>query len=519
MAACYNGPNPVNDDERLAIWRWAKQNAIDQGLPFDKVHEAINQHFFGGAAKSEWINDILSGRKTPFRFQANSVWKAQSNRRLVIQQAKQRLGMDRTPPLFKAINFATGLPRHTATFGHAVVFPISHAGDLAFRPASWSTFFKGIRDTYGGAFNPAFHARVMASMEQKPLFTTALRSGLDVGPKTHDSGLISGFLGRSSQRAWDMLKAMRYELWEKQMDKHMKPDMSNEEVLDLGKNLAGWANHATGSVQKSMGKYSGLLFGPKLTGSKAARLVADPWQTLKTFANLKNATPGEKAAARIRLSGALQYATSLGGFLIANQALLTATGSNQQVNFTDPTKSDFWSFKGAGLEGGFPGMHSELRTLGQILATSWASEKQLRGESRIQHAFGVGGKWLGAKAAPGISEALQGLYGQNYLGRPMPWSSDPGKITKSGFDKRKLSWGEFLSTLGPIPLQGPIGFVYDKLRQGGASALDSSAIIKGLTIFGLGATGLHVKEEPPAKKQTLQQAVGRARAATQLQAR
>ena len=67
--ACYSGPIPVTDDERIVIWKWAKENAIDQGLPIDKVGDAINEHFFGGQAKPEWITDILSGRKTPFKQQ------------------------------------------------------------------------------------------------------------------------------------------------------------------------------------------------------------------------------------------------------------------------------------------------------------------------------------------------------------------------------------------------------------------------------------------------------------------
>src|SRR6266478_6115315 len=97
---CYSGPNPVKTDEqRMAIWKWAKLNGIDHGLPFSKVHDAINQHFFAGKAKPEWITDILSGRKTPFRELATDAWKKQYNRRVITQQALEQSGAKAYGPI------------------------------------------------------------------------------------------------------------------------------------------------------------------------------------------------------------------------------------------------------------------------------------------------------------------------------------------------------------------------------------------------------------------------------------
>jgi hypothetical protein len=516
MPACYNGPNPVRDEERIAIWKWAKENAIDQGASLDKTTEMINNYFFGGVGRPEWISDILSGRKTPYRYVADKLWMAQANRRRIIQQAQELSSRQRTPPLLRPINFLTDLPRKTATFGHAVVFPISHAGDLALRPSTWATFFRGIKNTYGGAFDPATHARVMAAMENHPLFRMASESGLDVGAKSHESGLISGWLKGQSQRAWDMLKVMRFELWQRQMNKHMEPGMSHQQAVEMGKSIAGWANHATGSVKTSFGKASSLLFGPKLTASKIARLTVDPAQTVKTLLDWKNATPGERTAAKLRLSGVAQYVGSLAAFLGANQGLLMATGSKQNVNFSDPSKSDFWKFKADGLDFGLPGMHSELRTIGQILGAAHMGSKELRGESRQSKINDIVGQYIMNKVNPAIGLGKDVLTAEDWQGRPMPWNSDPGKITKSGFDKRRLDWTEFGKNYLPIPLQGPAGYFYKKLKDGGASALDASTIIKGLILSGMGATGLHVSEEPPAKQEPLHQAVRRTRAAAQL---
>jgi hypothetical protein len=123
--ACYSGKNPVTDDERVAIWRWAKANGIDHGLPFDNVHDAINTHFFGGMAPPEWITDILSGRKTPFRVQADAAWKAQYNRRMITQQAKAALRQQTLGPVQKYLGKLWSAPRSFATFGHGVVFPVT----------------------------------------------------------------------------------------------------------------------------------------------------------------------------------------------------------------------------------------------------------------------------------------------------------------------------------------------------------------------------------------------------------
>jgi hypothetical protein len=331
--ACYGGPIPVTDDERIVIWKWAKANGIDRGLPIDKVGDAINQHFFAGQARPEWITDILSGRKTPFKRLADDAWRKQYNRRAIVQQASELSRMASMGPVGKTLRTLWTFPRSVAVAGHGFIFPITHGGDLAFRPGSWGTFIRGVLNTYQGAFSKAHTGRVLDYMQRRALVDTVLRSGLDVGAKSHPSGLINRYFQGPSARAWDMLTVMRYELWEGQMNKFLKPDMTREEVLDVGKNLATWANHATGSGKGFIGNapHAGdVLFGPKLTQSKLNRLTVDPAKTIKTFANWGNATAGEKAVAWTRLSGATQYLAAGLGFLAVNQGLLSALGVNKK---------------------------------------------------------------------------------------------------------------------------------------------------------------------------------------------
>jgi hypothetical protein len=295
-----------------------------------------------------------------------------------------------------------------------------------------------------------------------------------------------------------MLTVMRYELWESQMHKFLKPEMTPEETLEVGKNLAEWANHATGSGKGFVANIGGnVLFGPKLTQSKINRLnvfTGDPAKTIKTFSNWNGASPGEKAVAWTRLSGATQYALTLTGFLAVNQGLNMALGSKQKVNWTDPDKSDFLAFKIAGMEGYIPGMHSEIRVLSKILATAWMSRKQTRGESRDEHSNTIFGDYVAGKLTPTIGLVKELGFGQNWRGQPVPWSSDKG--TKRN---QRLTWTEFAGEHAPIPLEGPIGYFYNHLKQNGASSMDAMTITKGLIMSGVGATGVHVQEEPQAK--------------------
>src|SRR5260221_9500140 len=113
--ACYDGPNPVKDEERAAIWKWAKENAIDKGLPIEKVHDEINKYFFNGVAKPEWKNDILFGMKTPVRAETIDVCRAQHNHFNTIHQTRDLSRLQHMNPVDRAISKMWTEPRRLAT--------------------------------------------------------------------------------------------------------------------------------------------------------------------------------------------------------------------------------------------------------------------------------------------------------------------------------------------------------------------------------------------------------------------
>jgi hypothetical protein len=537
--SCYSGSNPVkNIEEGIEIWRWAKANGIDHGLPFEEIHELINKEYFSGTGKPEWINEILAGPKTPFkRSISNDIWKAQYNRRQAVLQAQAAIEAHALSPVVKTLKNILALPRGVATFAHGVVFPITHAGELLFRPSSWKVIGRGLLDTWTKSGSDAATERLLNTMKGHEWFDMGIRSGVDVLDKAHETNLFMQPGGRFgglkdpfniSKNAWSILKVMRFNLWANQMKKFIKPGMTNEAKLEIGKNLAEWANHATGSAKGPLSDtgIAKIMFGPKITQAKLNRVFSDPVKTgrtvaqmavekmklednkafVKIFGNWEKATPGERAVAKTRLSGLTQYLTALGGFLAVNQGWLWATGQKDKdgkpttINVNNPKKGDFLAFKAGGLEWSIPGMHTEFRALGQMLAAAFMSTEEA---NKFSHGAGkkalmldILANYEANKFNPTIGMGIEAVAGHDYMGRPLPWVHD--KNIKPG--KPPYTWVEYALSHGPIPLTGPIKYVYDQLRGNGMSALDATAVIKGLIMTGVGATGVHIKEDPDAAK-------------------
>ena len=501
--ACYSGPNPIDTPEkRRVIWEWARP-MIDKGMPMDKVADAINQHWFNGRAPAKWLYEILSGRQTPFKKAADAVWRAQKARRDIAQQAENFAKSESLGPLYKMWHGLWTAPRALATVGHFTVFPFTHAGDLAFRPASWKIFAEGLLNTWTKSTSSVKTEQLLSAMEHDQRFTLGLRSGVDMGAHSHPTGILGSFKGWS-KNAWDILTVMRFELWKSAMDKSVTSEMTEEEVLDMGKHMAVWANHATGSGKGPLmhERVAPLLFGPKLTQSKINRMFGDPLETIKTFSKGDKATPAEKAVAWRRFSGAVQMTGTQLTFLAINQginaAIAAATGSKDKhdINWSNPNRGDFLAFKAFGLNIQVPGVGTEIRNVAKVLATAFASHKELRGESRRERAADILGQYEFNKLTPSLGLGMELGFRQNWMGRPLPFSSEEGTKTRP-----KMTWAEFAGEHAPIPLEGPIGYFYDKMKERGMSALDATTVTKGLIMFGADVAGLQTQEEKePAKK-------------------
>jgi hypothetical protein len=290
--------------------------------------------------------------------------------------------------------------------------------------------------------------------------------------------------------------------------------------------LAVWANHATGSGKGVLTAHpviSEAFFGPKLAQSYWNRLIGDPVKTLGTWLNWNKATAGEKVVATQRLRGAMWAVGTYSGMLMANQALLAATGQKDQINWNDPTKSDWLGFKGWGFRWSLPGaMHSEINLIGQLIAAQSMKPEDLaavgipvpKGKITEDKLLSLKQLYVARqllqyaqnKATPVIGLGKELVTGHDFFGRPLPWSSDKGTPKKP-----PVSWGEYAWSHAPIPLSAAARVVYDELRKSGASAADAMMWMRAAMVGGVSATtGIEPKElkEPTS----LHQAVGRQRA-------
>lgn len=506
----------MTDAERLAMWKWVKENAIDHGMPFEQVHETFNNHYFGGAAKPEWVNEFLAARKTPFKRASDAAWTAQANRRNIQQQAKQLVSGRNANILSRAAKMVIAAPRYATVGGgvHGVVFPFTHGGALIINPFRWKTFGRMVVNTWRN-ISPAQAEILRDTMARHPNFTLARRKGLDLS--TH--GIETGG-GNVSARTWGALVETRFHLWNAAMERHIKNgNFSVADIDSIAQELAVWANHATGSGKGVLTAHpviSSAFFGPKLAQSYWNRLIGDPLKTVGTWANWNKATVGEKVVARQRLQGAMMAGLTYTGMLMANQAMLAATGQKDQINWNDPSKSDWLAFKGFGFRWGLPGaMHAELNLIGQIIAAQSMKPEELAavgipvppGKITTDRLLSlrelyVARQLLGyakSKATPviGLEEELR--TGHDFLGRPLPWSSDKGTPKKP-----PVSWEEYAWSHAPIPLAGAAKYVFDQLRKAGASVTDASMWIRAAIVGGTSATtGIEPKElKEPAPHRT-----------------
>jgi hypothetical protein len=528
---CYSGSNPIGkltDQERLAMWRWIKEHAIDHGMPFEQVHEVFNNHFFGGSAstKPEWINEFLAARKTPFKRVSDAAWAAQANRRNIQQQAKHLVNDKNATMLERAFNAVIAGPR-SLTLGwgvHSVVFPFTHGGALILNPLKWKAFARMVVNTWRN-LKPAEAEILRDTMARNPRFTLGKRLGLDLSTHGNETGGA-----KSSDRTWGALVETRFRLWDAAMERHTRAGMSVDEIDSIGREMAVWANHATGSGEGPITAHpviSSAFFGPKLTQSYFNRLVGDPVKTLVTWSNWKNASAGEKVVAMQRFRGAMWAAGTYTGMLLANQAMLQATGQKDQINWGDPSQADWLAFKWGGMRWGIPGaMHAEIKLIGQIIAAQTMKPEDLAKLGIKGTKGATGGKlvdlreeyerrqaweYLMNKATPAIKLEEELRTGYDWEKRPLPWSSDKGTDKKP-----PMSWLEYIGSKFPIPLSAASGYVYDQLRHAGASVTGASMWMRAAMAAAIGAISGTTGVDPKPIKEQVPQTPHRTRYQTQV---
>lgn len=499
-----NIENEVLGKTAGAVWKRAKEY-IDKGESnFDDIRHKIAIDL---GMPVEEVTQKLTEPKS-IRNLTDEMYAKMSARRALVAQANAWVKQQSMPGWYR---FATSLPRaffKLATFGHGTVGMITHSGIDMFHPGRWAAYWPNFFRQFklmGILDKGAFHEKMMQSIIRDPNFITAKRAGLKVDP-THftddyQNNWASTYfkkIGLSGNRGFDALKLYRMDrfnqVWEGLPDAVKTPDMA--------KLIADGINHESGAVKMQFKDWANwTFFAPKLEGSRWAWLVGDPAKATKILSEWKTATPAEKHFAISQVKEKAAIAGTYFTMLAANQGLLTATGSEQKINYTDPRKSDFLAFKAAGHKLGIISpMLGVVRFVANMIHASLGQRQGYENrETRVESMEKIGGDYLRGKLSPFAGVATDIATQSDFQKRPLPFSKDPvpASVRKQGLDR--YTYGEYAGEhLMPIPVEEAIREVWRKQGMGESDiehwmkALGSAAL--------MGTTGARLTPDLPPRE-------------------
>lgn len=515
------GGGAITPADAQTVWQYARDNYVDKGVDINEAFQSTARDL--GVTPDDVRQAVASQPKA--KRLTNELYQRMSARRQARQAAESWVNNQGKSLGLKAVENTANAFFNIKTFGHGTVGPVTHAGENIFHPSRWVDYFTNVGRTWKAAYSTAAHERYVQDLVNDPNYLTARRAGLANEPgKFYDeyqnalASKMFGAVGKIGNRGFDVLKVMRQDFfnsrWNGLDESQRTPEMA-QAIADL-------VNHSTGAVRTKLpepyGSLSrGILFAAPLEASRWARILGDPIKAADTYINWKNATPSDKYFAKSVAIGHAEFAATYLAALALNQGVLSATGSKDSVNFSDPSKGDWLRLKvkGRAIEptGGIIATLDFLGKLGQ--AALGAQDPR---EGRFERMGKASAQYGRGKLSPIASTATDVVTQGDFRGRPMPFSSD-----KERAGKPRYSWAEyFLTQQSPIPAAEGLHDFFTTMRAQGVpvSTMDQifnaamerkAAIAKGAAIGTLsGSTGVRIGEEytprtpglkqPPVKK-------------------
>lgn len=448
----------------------------------------------------ERIFRAMASNKT-LRKVTKDMYDKMAYERRAISQAKNWLKNLEFPKWYR---IARKFPRMTfaaKVAGHGFVGLVTHASNLLFNPWAWKVYFPAWAKMYSMVMSEEYHTRAMRQLVNRDHYRDWKKAGLQVDPFRHTDDYyiseVSKWVNKfAGGRGFDALKTLRYDLaelaWSRTPEK-----LRTDAMREL---WANEVNHSTGIIKTSLGVFgepmSWTFFAHKLMLSQWAFLFKDPLKAMDYMRRWNTATPEQRHWAKSIL---MQRAASVGiyyALLMANQGFLKAIGSDQEVNTTDVTKSDFWQFKVAGFKVGVAGpMIGIVRMLADMLHLGQGELTKFESLETRQSSLGERAtEYLRGKASPFASMLIDAYAGQNPQGRPLPWSDDKIPISKRVHGINEYTWPEYVTGLAaPIPVEEVIKEVWKGM---GMDDLTINRILKALAAGSIMAgTGARVTED------------------------
>jgi len=501
--------NKFTPEEAKSIWEYTKETYLNNKTDIDEAIRNVATDL--GLTADQVIHAIATPKGA--REVTNAMWVNQYERRKAINSATNYVAnLDKKgvmPALQKVNRFFFNLK----TFGHGTVGNITHAGSNIFRPSTWSAYWPNVMKSFSLAYgSTGNYEKNLSILKSQPHFNEWLQAGLAADPnKIYDEYQM---LGKAKTGTWQWVKEtgtrgfaglnfMRYDMAEKLYKRASESAKADPEFREM---IAELVNHATGHSEVRVPQAIKLVtFAPGLEISRWQRMITDPGKAAGTFLKWNKATDAEKAAAKVVAGGMGERIAVWGSLLAANAGLLSAMGSKQKINVTDPTQSDFMKFKFNDMTLDVSGnILSPIRLLsvigGQAYLANVGDRKDVKKKPGDKDSDTIT-KQARYKLSPAAGTVTDLATGTDALGNTLPWSD-----VKPAKGKHQLTWKEvFASETLPIPIQAGLQSYYESMEKNGMPENQINAILKAAIIFGLeGFTGAKYQDDyslsPPTQK-------------------
>lgn len=490
--------NVFTPDEAKAVWEHAKKVMAGGATDF---HDVVGQVAMDTGLSAEQVRRAIAQPKGA-KAVTDAMYAAMYRRNQVVQQARAWVKSADQSATKKFWKMVIAGPAAIVTALHGSVAPITHAGADLYRPSNWKSYFNFMLNSYKFSFGgltdkgKATYEKAMGDLVHDPMFPMAKMAGLKIDPTDLSGDDYSKYQGvfrklsKMGERGFNAMKPYRLEQFKQKYNSLSDQAKSNPDVL---KAIAHMANLSSGTTDAEIPENSDLVFfAPKLVTSQYQRIFSEPAKAASTFANWNKATDAQKLQAKMVARHAGEMMGTYMGFLAANAAILSMTGSNQKINFTNPLDPDWMKFKMKGKTvDASGGMNSALRFIGSIVEEGARANGIVKTPEKSKPGETEGRKFLQQltnKLSPLAGDVVEGLSGTDGGGNSLPWSS-----VKPPAGKEKLGWSEYFESKSPIFLAEGFKAFHDAAKEQGMPKATLDNYLEGLLIGTLaGTTGAKI---------------------------
>lgn len=431
----------------------------------------------------------------------NQLFKAEGLRRRAINNAEKYVKDINRSKFSKFFDKAWDLPQKILVTGHGFTAPVTHAILNLYDIPNIKDYAKFVKNTYrfgaGGVFSENIrteYEKTMMEMQLDPAYKIAEKYNLAIKRNVDysaDESINKMFdvkdRFRVGERGFDMLKPYRLELWKSKYEKLTQEQRENPAILEQ---LARHVNTSTGTFNfkggnaQAMNTIGKAFWSFKLQAGKAAYTFIDPIDvaanlTKSTWAEL---TPEQKYKNKLVLKRTGWLLGSGAASLLINQAALSASGSKDNVNFSDPDKDDWLAYKVNGKS--IPLITNPMFVYKLIVATikHHTSDTEDTPQKQDEQAFF---RTVRAKLHPTLGIVWDLTTGTNAMGQVNPFTQQKEAVAKIKEDNPRQGWGEWVGEkFAPIPIAEATREIVDEMKKEGMNDDQVVGILNGFLKYG-----------------------------------